>query len=96
MEEYDDEQYGDSDDDHGDSDDEVILTQEIHTIPVRDTLEHSMSTRCDCRPKVSVKHSTLIITHNSFDNREVVEDMLEGLDINTTGEDAWINIVVDI
>lgn len=46
---------------------------EIHHIPLNDLMEHDVNgTNCRCKPQIKFGHFN-IVTHNSFDGREVVE-----------------------
>jgi len=75
---------------------DIIIRQENHILPSMDTLEHSMSTRCICTPSVYVRHNTIIVVHNAFDRRELLEGLLTEFDLETVGADPWISIVVNI
>ena len=44
-----------------------------HVLPVNDIDEHEESSTCKCKPKVIFENEEMIITHNSFDKREVDE-----------------------
>lgn len=47
-----------------------------HIIPTNDTEEHDELSTCKCFPKVIKDYKTgkVIIVHNSFDGRELVEE----------------------
>jgi len=46
---------------------------EYHIIPENDTYNHVTSDECECQPDVEMVKESLVITHYSFDGREVVE-----------------------
>lgn len=46
----------------------------IHVLPINDIEEHQESTTCHCHPAIQEESGTMIIVHNSFDGRELVED----------------------
>ena len=94
MQEYEDS--NDFDEEDEDGTEEVALTQEINTLPVRDILEHSLGTRCICGPNVSSRFNTLIVIHNAFDKREMLEELMMGLDVDGGDSDSWVNLMVDI
>lgn len=48
----------------------------INILPINDTDTHKECTACKCNPKVQFKKDVMIITHTSFDNREVVEQLI--------------------
>lgn len=56
----------------------------INIIPINDTEPHQHDTECSCNPIIEVKNDEIIAIHNSFDNREVIERLVEGLNIKTT------------
>lgn len=55
---------------------------DLHTSPINDLKEHKLTgTDCECNPIVSVEGACLVIMHNSFDHREITEEIraeLEG------------------
>lgn len=54
----------------------VFETDEaIHVVPISDTDEHIMVGDCGCEPSIEdgEHYDRPIITHNSFDGREVIE-----------------------
>ena len=57
---------------------------DIHVYPVNDLREHVLTgTDCPCEPEVEVIGAVLLIAHNAFDHREIVEqaiDILNGKD----------------
>lgn len=59
----------------------------IHVLPETDTQPHSTQTEgdqrelaehnCPCQPKVSLEGTTYVIVHNSFQDKEYLDDLLE-------------------
>jgi hypothetical protein len=49
----------------------------IHVYPLNDLKEHDTSNKgntCDCNPKIVIKdYHEILVVHNSYDGREVVE-----------------------
>lgn len=50
-----------------------------HVTPVNDIQEHAESVMCECCPKVEMEGEHLIVVHNAFDGRELIETMNENL-----------------
>jgi hypothetical protein len=48
---------------------------DIHSIPLRE--DHTLDSSCKCSPRVKVEGSELLIFHNSFDGREIIEEARE-------------------
>lgn len=44
----------------------------IHVIPINDTKEHGLSISCECGVYLSEDG---VFTHNSFDERELIEEL---------------------
>lgn len=58
--------------------------------PLNDLKEHIIGSVCSCCPKVSIENGEIIITHRSFDNREIIEDLCEEQGILVSeGHDGW-------
>lgn len=49
----------------------------IHIYPLDDLKEHVLESTCDCLPTVSVENGELIVCHNAFDDRELIEEVNE-------------------
>ena|SRR5690606_23827798 len=47
----------------------------INIIPVNDLKEHIENSTCGCNPKVEFENGEMIIIHNSYDGRELREDL---------------------
>jgi len=47
----------------------------IHIYPVNDLKEHIENTTCECEPKIITENGEMIVIHNSFDHREIIEDV---------------------
>ena len=48
---------------------------DVHVLPLNDIKEHTESTKCHCKPRIEVVGANLIIIHNAFDHREIIEDI---------------------
>ena len=49
-----------------------------HLLPIDDLEEHLENSTCKCLPKAEVlENGDIMITHNSFDKREVIERLFE-------------------
>ena len=48
----------------------------IHNIPHNDIEPHVRTSTCKCSPKVRFENDVMIVTHNSFDGREALEDYM--------------------
>ena len=49
----------------------------IHIIPVNDLKEHEESSTCDCQPTLVMENGEMIFVHNSYDGRELDEELDE-------------------
>ena len=50
----------------------------IIILPTNDIKEHDEeSTLCECEPTVQYENGEMIIIHNAFDNREIIEQVEE-------------------
>lgn len=52
------------------------LTGDIHILPFGEEEAHTPEA-CICNPKIALEGATLIVTHNAFDLREIVDQALE-------------------
>lgn len=50
-----------------------------HVLPINDVQEHTESAFCECNPTVKQEGEHLIVIHNAFDGRELVETMNDNL-----------------
>lgn len=50
----------------------------IHVVPTNDIMEHTDDTTCSCNPKVECD-GELFVIHNSFDGRELIEELLDAV-----------------
>lgn len=49
-----------------------------HLLPIDDLEEHQENSTCKCLPKSEVlENGDLMIIHNSFDKREIVENLIK-------------------
>lgn len=62
-----------------------MADNDIHVYPVNDLQEHVLvGVDCPCDPDVEVIGATLLIVHNAFDHREIIEqaiDIMNGEDV---------------
>ncbi len=47
----------------------------IHVTPINDLKPHEESTTCECCPRVEFENGEMIVIHNSFDGRELLENI---------------------
>ncbi len=52
-----------------------------HVLPINDSDTHEEATTCHCQPKVLNENGNIIVVHNSFDGRELVEEFNSILEI---------------
>ena len=50
-------------------------TCDINVLPVNDLKEHIEGVNCECVPRVEVEGAYLIIVHNAYDHREIIEQI---------------------
>ncbi len=51
---------------------------DVHVYPLNDLHEHlTIGTGCPCEPTVEVIGANLLIIHNAFDYREIIEQAIE-------------------
>ena len=48
-----------------------------HILPIDDLEEHEESTTCKCEPKIEFIKGEMMIIHNAFDQREILEQVEE-------------------
>jgi hypothetical protein len=53
------------------------MTFDINVMPLNDLQEHYEHTHCPCNPRVEVIGASLLIVHNSYDHREIAEQLNE-------------------
>ncbi len=51
----------------------------IEITPINDEKEHTSGTTCDCCPRLIMESGEMIVVHNAYDNREIVEKFYEVL-----------------
>lgn len=49
----------------------------IHIIPVNDLKEHEELSTCNCQPTLIMENEEMIFVHNSYDGRELDEEIEE-------------------
>lgn len=48
-----------------------------HILPINDIKEHEELSTCHCMPKSEIlENGDIMITHNSFDGRELIENLI--------------------
>lgn len=60
----------------------------IHVLPVNDIEDHEEFSTCKCEPKVIIENGEMIIIHNSFDYREIIEQTREILKMEE--KELWL------
>jgi hypothetical protein len=59
------------------SDEDTYKPNDVHAYPLNDLREHLLvGVSCPCIPSVTLEGATLIVTHNAFDHREIVEEAM--------------------
>jgi hypothetical protein len=54
-----------------------MADNDSHIYPINDLREHiTVGVDCPCKPEVEVVGASLLIIHNSFDHREIVEEAI--------------------
>ena len=48
-----------------------------HVLPVNDLKHHTENTTCECSPKVEHINGNMVVIHNSYDGREIIEQVNE-------------------
>jgi|694.fasta_scaffold05368_18 hypothetical protein len=66
----------------------------IQIIPRNDTEPHEQNQWCKCNPMLETVNNILIVTHNAYDLREVIEVTNEILN-NENAKDKWEVIFQD-
>lgn len=49
----------------------------INILPINDLKEHTENSTCECEPKVIIEDGEIIVIHNSYDRREVIEQAID-------------------
>ena len=51
----------------------------VHVVPNNDIQFHTIEGNkpCSCKPELWIRNKTLVIVHNSFDGRELVEPLTD-------------------
>jgi len=52
----------------------------IHILPTNDLEPHEQETTCKCKPRVEFVEGGMLVIHNSFDQRELEEQIKEILE----------------
>lgn len=55
----------------------------IHILPINDLKEHEELTTCGCNPKIEIlEDGEIMVIHNSYDGREIIEDLVSNINNN--------------
>lgn len=50
----------------------------IHILPINDLEPHDEEgTTCKCEPRVEFAEGGMLVIHNAFDNREIIEQVIK-------------------
>ena len=52
---------------------------DVDVMPVNDLREHIPGTHCPCKPTIEIVGANLVIIHNSWDGRELIEQIEDWL-----------------
>ena len=60
------------------------MSNTVNIFPINDIEEHQMDGKCKCNPKVicqilNEEEYAYIIVHNSFDRREIQEELIKAI-----------------
>lgn len=58
----------------------------INVYPINDIQEHILDSTCPCNPNVTIQHGEIIICHNSYDRREIIEEVNKILNAKQDGK----------
>ena len=59
----------------------------MHIYPINDLKEHNIfSTNCECNPKIEIHNGVMLVIHNAFDQREIIEEVIEILEKDNKNE----------
>jgi len=63
-----------------------LVNNDTHVFPLNDLREHvTEGVDCPCNPTVEVIGASLLIIHNAFDNREVIEQAIDIMNNESAG-----------
>ena len=63
-----------------------LVSNDTHVYPLNDLHEHiTEGVECPCNPTVEVIGASLLIIHNAFDNREVIEQAIDIMNNENAG-----------
>ncbi len=49
---------------------EMMESNDVHVVPLNDTMQHELTGGCGCEPAETVKDGRLHLIHNGYDGRE--------------------------
>lgn len=58
---------------------------DVNVLPVDDVRLHIESAECPCEPMVEVIGANLLIIHNAFDHREIIEQAIDIMNEENNG-----------
>ena len=64
----------------------------INAYPLNDLHEHILDSTCKCNPTVTIQHGEIIVCHNSFDGREIIEQVIH-LTVNVVLDTMIITLI---
>jgi hypothetical protein len=53
-----------------------------HILPRNDCKQHEESSTCDCKPSIVFKDGELVVIHNAYDKRELLEELIQNINNN--------------
>ena len=53
----------------------------IHVIPLEDLKSHTENTICECDPVVEIINNNMLVIHNAFDKRDLIEEAQQRINI---------------
>jgi len=52
------------------------MSEELHVFPVNDLRPHADSGYdCECQPSVKLEGDSVLVVHNAFDGRDIIEEI---------------------
>lgn len=57
--------------------------ERINVTPVDDIYSHLENEMCECKPSIEISGPNLLITHNSYDGRELIEEAYRAMNEDT-------------
>jgi hypothetical protein len=58
----------------------MMSDNDVHVYPVNELKEHNLTgTDCPCEPTIEVVGANLVIIHNAWDHREIIEQAIDAM-----------------